>query len=69
MVGFIAGRPTVSSFHGMEAAATDSRLLQVIPGVLAFGTNDHVLHIVVGSIFLLGGPLTGPALRPVIRQA
>jgi hypothetical protein len=52
VVGFIAGVPIIASFHGMEQASTDSHLLQIIPGVLVFGTTDHIVHILSGLLFL-----------------
>jgi Domain of unknown function (DUF4383) len=56
VVGFIAGHadspsPGVPGPH-------DSRLLKVIPGVLEFGTMDHVIHIALGVIFLIAGFMT-----------
>ncbi len=34
---------------------TDPKLWRVIPGVLELGTNDHILHLILGGIFLLLG--------------
>jgi Domain of unknown function (DUF4383) len=56
IVGFIAGsRGTPSAGHPGPA---DDRLLKVIPGVLELGTSDHVLHILLGLIFLIAGFMT-----------
>lgn len=35
------------------------RMLHVIPGTLEFGTMDHVIHVLLGGIFLIGGLMTG----------
>ncbi|MBX9770462.1 MAG: hypothetical protein K2X29_03780 [Candidatus Obscuribacterales bacterium] len=51
LVGLFAP-PGMPSMHGMVYS---SHLLRVIPGVLELGTNDHVLHIFVGALFLFGG--------------
>jgi hypothetical protein len=42
VVGFIAG-------DGAE------RLMTLIPNRLAFGTMDHIVHVLLGLIFLIGG--------------
>ena len=56
VVGFIAGHPGEPS-HGVPGPH-DDRLLKVIPGVLEFGTMDHVIHIALGVIFLIAGFMT-----------
>jgi hypothetical protein len=38
---------------------SDDRLWKVIPGALELGTVDHVIHIVLGAIFLIGGLVRG----------
>ena len=35
-----------------------ARLWRVIPGMLELGTMDHVIHILLGGIFLIGGVVT-----------
>lgn len=55
VVGFIAGSPGAPSMAGMAA---DSRLWKVLPGTLELGTMDHVVHILLGLVFLIGGFLT-----------
>jgi hypothetical protein len=34
------------------------KILALIPGTLAFGTMDHIIHVALGVIFLIGGFLT-----------
>jgi hypothetical protein len=51
IAGFFAP-PGMPSMAGMEPS---DHLLKVIPGVLELGTNDSILHIIVGAIFLLAG--------------
>ena len=62
-IGFIAGQTGASPLHGM-----DSRILEIIPGVLVLGTTDHAIHIVVGVVFVLSGLLTKPRLYPEVTQ-
>lgn len=63
IVGFVAGgdaKPTVERLAHMP---TDSRLLKVIPGQLELGTMDHIIHLALGLVFLVGGFLKGDADR------
>ena len=60
IVGFIAG--SQGSPSGGHPGPADDRLLKVIPGVLELGTADHILHILLGAIFLIGGLMTKAAL-------
>ena len=60
VVGFIAG-----GSHDPSAGVPgphDDRLWKVIPGVLEFGTMDHVIHIALGVIFLIAGFMTAARL-------
>ena len=60
IVGFFAGAPgSPSSGHPGPA---DDRMLKVLPGMLELGTVDHVIHIVVGLLYLIGGLMTKAAL-------
>jgi hypothetical protein len=34
------------------------RMLNLIPDALAFGTMDHIIHVLIGAIYLIGGALT-----------
>ena len=63
LIGFIGGQTGTSPLHGL-----DSRILEVIPGVLVLGTADHIIHIVLGTIFLVSGMLTKPKLYPEVTQ-
>ena len=57
IAGFLAGGPgTVSP--GMPGMESDDFLLKVIPGMLELGTADHILHIVLGAIYIAGGLMT-----------
>jgi len=55
VVGFVIGAPGVSNIVGM--AHEDSRLWKVLPGTLEFGQMDHIVHILLGVVFLIGGLL------------
>ncbi|MBD0371697.1 MAG: DUF4383 domain-containing protein [Pyrinomonadaceae bacterium] len=55
--GFLLGSPGSPS-GTMAAMPPDSRLLSVIPGQLELGTMDHVVHLLLGIVFLIGGFIT-----------
>ncbi|HEX8072461.1 MAG TPA: DUF4383 domain-containing protein [Pyrinomonadaceae bacterium] len=61
--GFLLGSAQASTLHGMADMGVDSRLFKVIPGVLELGTMDHVVHILLGIVFLAGGLLTKVGAR------
>src|SRR5688572_11368101 len=40
---------------GFLLGTGDDRMLTLIPDQLMFGTMDHLIHIVFGAIYLIGG--------------
>ena len=53
IAGFVFGgaaEPSPGIPHG-----NDTRMLKVIPGQFEVGTVDHVIHVLLGAIFLIGG--------------
>jgi uncharacterized protein DUF4383 len=40
---------------GFVAGTGDDRMFTVLPGQLMLGTVDHVIHLALGVIFLIGG--------------
>lgn len=50
---------------GFAVGSGDDRMFHVIEGTLELGTVDHVFHILVGAVFLIGGLMTGGAAAPV----
>lgn len=57
VVGFLLGNAQSVS-AGMPGMNPDNRLWKLLPGTLEFGTPDHIVHILLGLIFLIGGLLT-----------
>jgi hypothetical protein len=43
---------------GFVAGKGDMRMLNVIPGQLELGTVDHVIHVLFGALYLVGGLTT-----------
>ena len=62
VAGMVLGRSGVASMHDMGA---DSKLLTVIPNVLELGRNDHVLHIIIGIVFVVAALMARPVPRRV----
>ena len=59
LAGFLfggGGQHTVAGVPGTHGS--DSRLLAFLPGSLELGTMDHIFHVLLGIIFLLGYFLT-----------
>lgn len=58
VLGFVLGTAQVPTMTGMAQMGTDSKLWKVIPGQLELGMMDHVVHLLLGVLFLIGGFLT-----------
>lgn len=59
VAGFVAGSEGTPT--GGHPGPPDARLLKVIPGAFEVGTSDHVVHVLLGGVFLLGGLMTRTA--------
>ncbi len=55
--GFVLGHEGVSTMAGMAGA--DPTIWKLLPGTLEFGRVDHIIHVVLGLVFLNGGALVG----------
>jgi hypothetical protein len=44
----------------------DAHMLKVLPGMLEFGSVDHIIHVLLGALFIIGGVTTktAPAAAP-----
>ncbi|HVF46684.1 MAG TPA: DUF4383 domain-containing protein [Pyrinomonadaceae bacterium] len=52
IAGFLLGAQQTHDGH------TNETLLSVVPGVLHFGTMDNIIHLVFGSLYLIGALTT-----------
>jgi Domain of unknown function (DUF4383) len=43
---------------GFALGTGEHKMFAVIPGTLEFGTMDHIIHLALGVIFLIGGFMT-----------
>lgn len=55
VVGFVMGEPGTSTIAGMQHQ--DPKLWQVLKGTLELGQRDHIVHVLLGVVFLAGGLL------------
>lgn len=58
ILGFALGAPAAPTMAGMASMGSDPNLWKVIPGQLELGQRDHIIHVLLGVIFLAGGFLT-----------
>ena len=54
--GFVLGAAAAPTMAGM--GGTDPNLWKVLPGQLELGRMDHIVHLLLGIVFLAGGLLT-----------
>lgn len=57
VAGFLLGHPGMSTLPGMAEMGTDPKMWPVLKGTLELGQRDHIIHILLGVIFLAGGAL------------
>ncbi len=58
VLGFVLGSPGSSAMAGMTGMGSDPNLWKLIPGQLELGRNDHILHVLLGIVFLIAGFMT-----------
>lgn len=67
VAGFLLGVDHQHTIAGIaQSHGTDTHLLQVIPGQLELATMDHIVHILLGIVFLIGGLLTKADVRAAV---
>jgi hypothetical protein len=60
VAGMVLGHSGTASTHDMGA---DPKLLTIIPNMLELGRNDHVLHIIIGVVFVVAALMARPLPR------
>ena len=69
MPGFIFGAVyLLLGVAGFALGTGADRMLDVIPGSLMLGTMDHIIHIALGAIFLIGAFMTSVAAAPAASE-
>lgn len=64
VAGFLFNKGDVTGLpQNLQEGGTNHNMLHVLPGALELGTMDHILHVLLGLIFLIGGFLTRADVR------
>lgn len=58
VLGFVLGAEGAPTIAGMADMGKDPNLWKVLPGNLELGRMDHIVHVLLGIVFLVGGLLT-----------
>lgn len=58
VVGFVAGDNVAHTVAGVPAHGSDSSLFKALPNTLELASMDHIVHVLLGLVFLVGGFLT-----------
>jgi hypothetical protein len=58
VAGFLLGHSGAHTVASVPAHGQDSSLFAALPGNLEFASPDHLVHILLGIVFLIGGFLT-----------
>lgn len=69
IAGFLLGGSAAHQVAGVPAAhhaATDSSLWRVLPNTLELASVDHIVHILLALLFLVGGFLTKTDVRRAV---
>ena len=64
--GFLLGHGGAHTVAGVPAHGADSSLFQPLQGSLELASADHIVHILLGAIFLIGGFLTRADVRRAV---
>jgi len=59
ILGFVLGAEAAPTMAGMSGMGKDPNMWAVLPGQLELGRMDHIVHLLLGIVFLAGGLLTG----------
>src|SRR3954469_16863237 len=66
VAGFFFGTTGTTSLPPHEmAGAVNQHMFRAIPGVLEFGTVDHLIHLGLGALFMFGAIATKARVRPL----
>jgi hypothetical protein len=58
VAGFLLGHAGAHTVEAVPAHGQDSSLFAALPGSLEFASPDHLVHILLAVVFLIGGFLT-----------
>ncbi len=66
VAGFLLGGAGTHTVAGVPAHGADSSLFSALPGTLELASMDHIAHILLGAVFLIGGFLTRADLERAV---
>jgi len=69
LAGFLFGSSAAHGVGGVPAthhSGTDSSLLAVLPGSFEVAAMDHIVHLLLAVLFLIGGFLTKADVRNAV---
>ena len=58
VMGFLLGHSGAHTVAGVPPHTSDSSLFAALPGSLELASMDHIVHVLLGIVFLIGGFLT-----------
>jgi hypothetical protein len=66
VVGFLLGHSGAHTVAGVPAHGQDSSLFAALPNTLELASVDHIFHLLLAAIFLIGGFLTKADVRRAV---
>ena len=67
--GFLLGGSEAHTVTSVPAHGTDSSLLRLIPSQFEVASMDHIVHVLLGIVFLVGGLLSRPDVDRAVDRA
>lgn len=67
LVGWFWGMQDATGLPDYVAYGYNHHMFTIIPGVLEFGAMDHLVHVLIGGAFLIGGSLSRAHVKPLIE--
>lgn len=70
VTGFLLGvGGTITLPQHLIAGGVNEHMFRLIPGYLELGTMDHVVHLLLGLLFLAAGFLSRAPVKPLIDDS
>ena len=66
---FLGATGTITLPQHLVAGGVNEHMFRLIPGVLELGTMDHVVHLLLGLLFLVAGFLSRAPVKPLIDDS
>ncbi len=58
VAGYSFGMTATTTLPAGTAEGYNDHMFRLIPGVFELGTTDHVLHFIIGAVFIIAAALT-----------